>query len=154
FRPAFKLWLAANDRPHANAQDAALWRRVLLIPFTRTVPESERNKALKEIITSDPEVRAAILAWAVRGCLEWQQIGLQPPEAVRVATKAYRDACDDVGRFLSETYDPAPRQVTARHLRSSYTMWCQSNGEKPLPANRLGEALRQHGLTDTKSGST
>jgi putative DNA primase/helicase len=150
FRPAFKLWLVANDRPRASAQDSGLWRRVLLVPFTTTVPEKQRDRALKAILTGDPQVRQAILAWAVAGCLEWQRIGLQPPDAVRVATAAYRVENDSVRRYLAETFDPPPPWEKASEMQSKYTSWCETNGEKRLPGNRLGEILHHHGLTNGK----
>ncbi|MFW2542014.1 hypothetical protein ACN2XU_05180 [Primorskyibacter sp. 2E107] len=36
--------------------------------------------------------RDGILAWALRGCLEWQETGLRPPEAVMAATEDYFEA--------------------------------------------------------------
>src|SRR5262249_28322564 len=41
FQPRFKLWLAANDRPRVNADDAAMWRRIIQIPFAVVIPEEE-----------------------------------------------------------------------------------------------------------------
>ena len=43
FQPRFKLWLAANDRPRVNADDDAMWRRILQLPFTNVIPEAERD---------------------------------------------------------------------------------------------------------------
>ena len=55
-----------------------------------------------------------LLHTAVRGCLEWQRTGLRPPAAVRAATASYRESCDAVGRFLRESFDPAPREMLAK----------------------------------------
>src|SRR5262249_32059747 len=33
FQPRFKLWLAANERPRVRADDAAMWRRIIQVPF-------------------------------------------------------------------------------------------------------------------------
>ena len=38
FAPRFTLWLVANARPRVNADDDALWRRVLQIPFVVVIP--------------------------------------------------------------------------------------------------------------------
>jgi putative DNA primase/helicase len=152
FKPQSALWLVGNHRPQANAQDGALWRRVLLVPFERTLAESERDPAVKACLTRDAAAQQAILAWAVAGAFAWQADGLQPPDAVRVATERYRSENDAVGRFLAETYDPAPDEVPAKDLRKSYTEWCEANGERPLPSNQLGDVLRAHGLTNGKSG--
>jgi putative DNA primase/helicase len=83
FVPRFKLWLAANDRPRVNADDAAMWRRILQIPFVHVIPEAERDDRVKLLLRSVPDVQSAILAWAVHGCLEWQRRGLAVPQCVR-----------------------------------------------------------------------
>jgi len=153
FQPAAKLWLLTNHRPRANAQDDAVWRRVMLVPFERTVPVDERDPTVKARLMHDPDVRRAILAWAVAGCLEWQRTGLKPPAAVVAATLNYRDENDSVGKFLADEFSTPPRSVSPRELRDRYTKWCEANGERPLPPNQLGAALRQHGLVDGKSGS-
>ena len=33
FKPRFKLWLGANDRPRVRATDDAIWRRIRVIPM-------------------------------------------------------------------------------------------------------------------------
>ena len=39
FAPTFKIWLAANDRPHVRDDDDAIWRRILQIPFDARISE-------------------------------------------------------------------------------------------------------------------
>ncbi|MGO9976814.1 MAG: phage/plasmid primase, P4 family [Solirubrobacteraceae bacterium] len=82
FRPSFKLWLAANHRPRVNADDEAMWRRILQLPFTQVVPSERRDPELKRMLTTDPAVRSAILAWAVEGSIEWAARGLGVPQRV------------------------------------------------------------------------
>ena len=44
-----------------------------------------------------------ILAWAVRGCLAWQEAdSLREPAAVVEATQGYRDEMDTLAQFLEE----------------------------------------------------
>src|SRR5262249_17900430 len=90
FRPQFKLWLPPNDRPRVSAADSGIWRRIVQVPFTEAIPESERDPEVKRRLQHDPEVQAAILAWAVEGALVWQQDGLLIPERVRSYTDEYR----------------------------------------------------------------
>ena len=47
FVPTFKLWLAANDAPRVRDDDAAIWRRILRVPFDAQVPEGKRDKSVK-----------------------------------------------------------------------------------------------------------
>lgn len=75
--------LVTNHKPHANADDYALWKRLILIPFTqafvdspRAAHEHQRDAKLAETLRGEA---SGILAWLVRGCLEWQRDGLKPP---------------------------------------------------------------------------
>lgn len=147
FRPAFKLWLVANHRPGANAQDGALWRRIHLIPFTVSLPEAERDPAVKRALKEDPAVRSAILTWAVQGCLQWQRSRLQAPEGVRRATAAYRADCDHLAAFLSDCLDDGAQELTAREMRERYVRWCDDNGERPMAPRKVAEGLEAHGWT-------
>ena len=155
FRPVFKLWLAANDRPRVNADDAAMWRRILQLPFVNVIPEAERDERVKLALRNDPAVQTAILAWAVRGCLEWQQRGLDVPDVVRDYTAAYRAEQDPLRDWLADCtkVDPAAWTTTAA-LRENYEQWCQSNGEKPVTAKKLGTLLDARGYPYEKSGGT
>src|SRR3990167_1056257 len=69
YRPAFKMWLAANHKPTIRGTDNAIWRRIRLVPFTVTIPEAERDSKLSSKLRGE---LPGILAWAIRGCLEWQ----------------------------------------------------------------------------------
>jgi putative DNA primase/helicase len=152
FIPVFKLWLAANARPRANADDDALWRRIVQVPFTEVIPESERDERVKLRLRTDPDVQAAILAWAVRGCLEWQERGLDVPDCVRDYTNEYRAENDPLRDWLADCceLDPGAWTSTA-DLRHSYEGWCQANGEdRPVSAKRLGTLLAARGLAEER----
>jgi putative DNA primase/helicase len=102
FLPQFTLWLAANHRPRVPDDDAALWRRILQVPFEITIPEAERDPGVKAELRDPARSGPAVLAWSVQGALDWQARGLDPPEAVRAATAAYRASMDPLARFLED----------------------------------------------------
>ena len=80
FKPAFKLLIAGNHKPSLRNVDEAVKRRFNLLPFTVTISKDERDPELAEKLKGE---WPGILAWAIEGCLEWQRIGLCPPNAVR-----------------------------------------------------------------------
>ncbi len=152
FRPVFKLWLAANDRPKVNADDAAMWRRILQVPFVNVIPEAERDDRVKLALRTDPDVQTAILAWAVQGCLEWQAEGLSVPACVRDYTAAYRSEMDPIRDWLADCTAPDPTSWTSTAtLRASYEAWCGSNGEKPVGPRKLGLLLEAKSFSAEKA---
>jgi len=151
FRPQFKLWLAANHRPRVNAQDEAMWRRIIQIPFTHVVPPERRDPGLKRKLTTDATARSAILAWAVRGCLAWQTHGLAVPDAVRNYTDEYRAENDPIANWLTDHCrldDDA--STAAGDLRASYDHWATTNGDKPVGSKTFADTLRGHGCTNSR----
>lgn len=146
FTPAFTLWLVANARPRVRAGDDALWRRILQIPFTFAVPPEERDCELKRAFRTDPTEQCAILAWLVRGCLDWQQRGLDVPDRVREYTAEYRAENDPLAEWISDACQLGPEHWTlASSLRAAYERWCKVAGTTPIDGDRSwGDALKAH----------
>ena len=136
--PQFKLWFATNHRPKIRGSDYAIWRRIYLLPFTVKFVEAgnvgagekARDPDLKKNLKSE---HPGILAWMVRGCLEWQHGGLQPPATVREATQAYQDREDNVSGFLRDCCGFS-RGVSCSPglLYAAYQVWCEEEEEEAL----------------------
>ncbi len=151
YTPRFTLWLAANRRPSVDANDDAMWRRITQLPFAHIVPPHKRDPAVLRTLTDDPDARAAVLAWAVRGCLEWQEHGLNVPASVAAYTDEYRQENDPLATWLADCCELAPKATEpVRVLRDSYEEWAQANGERAVSAKKFAAALRGHGLQDGK----
>lgn len=146
FCPQFKLWLAANHAPKVGDRDGAIWRRILRIPFENVVPKEKRDATLKAALRDPAVSGSAILAWAVRGCLEWQQNGLRVPEVVEQATAQYRLDMDPLKSFFEDccTFDGGDWTATAA-LREAYESWAKANGERPIDGRQFAERLRARG---------
>jgi len=133
FFPKFKLWLAANHAPRVSDRDDALWRRILRLPFEHTIPEEKRDPKVKATLR-DPKIAGpAILAWAVRGCLLWQQCGLFVPEVIRDATDEYRADQDPLRDFFpDECKFDTTAFVPVSDLRKRYDDWGKETGLRYL----------------------
>jgi putative DNA primase/helicase len=144
FLPEFKVWLATNHKPMIYGTDNAIWRRIRLIPFTVTIPPEEQDRDLGRKLRAE---LPGILAWAVRGCLEWQRVGLGAPEEVKQATRGYRDEMDKLGGFLDECCVlNAQAQAGASELYLAYSEWCEANGEKAVSGTRFGRQMAERGF--------
>lgn len=151
-----KLAFHTNHVPRMSDDDGAVWRRAWVIPFTHTIPEDKRDPSVKATLTDPAQSGAAILAWAVRGCLEWQRHGLgKRPPAVAHATRAVRESMDPLGEFIDESCVTAPHEwIAASDLRTAYESWARAAQVKPVGWREWGERLRARGFVQTREKST
>ena len=150
FNPTHKLWLCTNHRPVIRAGGVALWRRVRLIPFTVTIPDSDRDRNLPAKLRRE---LPGILAWAVRGCLAWRRDGLATPPEVTAATEDYRQAEDRLAVFVADCCMTGPgKQATAAELYRAFAEWAEARREYVLTAKAFGEALGERGFEPDRAG--
>jgi putative DNA primase/helicase len=143
FRPTHKLWLSTNHKPEIRGTDTAIWRRIRLVPWAVTIPPVQQDKKLPSKLR---EELPGILAWIVKGCLEWQREGLRPPAEVRRATGKYRAEMDVLAAFIDdECVVSEHATASAKALYSAYRGWCEENGEKAESQRRFGGRLKERG---------
>ena len=110
FQPVFTPILSTNHRPRVGS-DPAIWRRVLLIPFTYTIPETERNpKFRSEVLKTEHE---GILRWAVEGATAFLRDGLAPdvpPLSVAQGFRVFRHCNGPDGELLCVLSGRQPAQ--------------------------------------------
>ena len=150
FRRTHKLVLITNNRPRLSENTEAVWRRLRLLPFNVVIPPGERDPNLLDKLKAE---RAGILAWCVRGCLEQQRDGMNPPDEVLVATNQYRADADELAEFIAAkcvTGDPETFKASRADLHGAYVAWAkQMNERHPLERNELYEAIRRReGITE------
>lgn len=146
FSPTHSIFLLTNDKPRADASDFAFWSRVLLIPFHFTFVdnpqgphERRRDPYLLEKLKSEAP---GILAWLIRGCLEWRKQGLNPPEIVLASTEQYRQDEDQFARFIEDCcIVERGIEVKAGDLFKVYRTWCEESGEKAANGRVFGEEM-------------
>ena len=149
FTPSHTLFLLTNHKPHAPADDFAFWERMILFPFELSFvdrkPKAENelrsdtnlSKKLEKIL---PE----ILAWMVRGCLEWQKDGrLIRPTIIKNAVSEYQKDEDSVGDFIEQCCVIGPNyEVTFAALYTVFEKWWSENVSKRVPLKkRFGQWL-------------
>jgi putative DNA primase/helicase len=142
FRPECKIFLVTNHKPLIRGSDEGIWRRVLVIPFEVRIPEEERDKHLPKKLRQE---FPGILAWAVRGCLDWQKNGLEPPGRVTSSTEEYRAEMDWMSAFLKECcVRKETANTKASELHAALIKWWPLDDEgiptKKEFSQRLGTA--------------
>lgn len=142
-RPTHTLHAAGNHKPVVRGTDGGIWRRVKLVPWTVEIPEEQRDRGLPAKLAAE---LPGILAWAVRGCVEWRRIGLCEPEEVTLAGAEFRDESDVLGGFfrLHCRWEKDARE-SCKAIRASYERWCKELGHEPLGARTLWRRCRERG---------
>jgi putative DNA primase/helicase len=158
FTPTFKLWLICNDPPKINSTDYAIRRRLAVVPFLRTfwkpgdpVAEPEeylpRDPMIEEKLLAELPV---VLAWAVRGALEWRADGLGSCRAVEQATSEYMERMNPLADFAEECPLFAGDAIVGGELRDAYNEWCEQPGRRRLSNADFGAAMRGLGFEKRK----
>jgi putative DNA primase/helicase len=152
FKPTHTLHLSTNHRPEIRGTDAAIWRRIRLIPWAVTIPPAEQDRKLADKLRDE---LPGVLAWIVRGCLEWQREGLQAPEEVRKATMSYRAEMDVLAAFLADCcLRGVEEEAFAGELWGAWKRWCEETGEQTGTQKRFGGRLAERGFLNHRDSKT
>jgi putative DNA primase/helicase len=155
FYPHLKLWLFVNHKPKVIDDSFGFWRRVRLIPFTNQFTGRADDRRLSEKLRAEAP---GILAWLVRGCLEWQKRGLEPvPECVKVATQEYRQESDLLAEFIADKCIEHPQATTkASELYKTYKSWAENEGMRDrevLNSTAFGRRIHERYLKEKRGGT-
>lgn len=160
YRPRYKIILVANHKPVIYGTDFGIWRRVVLVPWSVTISEKERDPGLEAKLEKE---LPGILAWAVQGYYKWREHGLsQVPEAIRHAKSEYQRESDVVARWLEDEAEidehatnsanaaNSPYWTSSADLANSHRQWCSTFGHHAFSDKALGDRFRKLGLAKSK----
>lgn len=147
--PAFTPWLLTNHAPTIEGADAALWRRLVTVPFDVQIPANEEDDAFPELMASALG-REAVLSWAVDG----YRMYLADPDSLtyvplgaEAAGRRFRAEVSDFATALEELCEfgePDDYRAIPSQLYAAYLMWCEENGVKErdrLSGTKFGREL-------------
>lgn len=151
FYPTHTLFVETNIEPGAPPSDKSFWERMHLIPFDisfvkRDPRESYERPAILDLDQKLLAEASGILAWMVRGCLEYQRVGIKPPRRVTDATEVYRRGEDLLADFIDECciVEPGAR-VKSSIIFTRYKEWYGHNIGKTekISGTWFGKQLHQ-----------
>lgn len=143
FRPVFTAHMSGNNYPRITGTDEGIWRRMAVVHWPVTIPESERRdfeEVVSELMTEAP----GILNWLIEGAKTFLAEGLQLPPCVTEKTAEYREQMDPLSGFMRDciqvTKSPED-QITSRDLYTLYMGWCVDAARKPLGETTFGRNM-------------
>lgn len=146
YQPQFTLLVYGNHKPQITHLDAALRRRIHMVPFTCTPPHEDHQ--LGEKLQAEAP---AILAWMIRGCVDWRDTGLLPPACVVAATQEYFEEEDAVGAFLSEkVVRVSDSTAPVDQVYRAWLEWSNRRGEQAGSQKRFIQMLQAHHIEHAK----
>lgn len=150
FRPACKVWWAMNGMPRVNDRSGATIRRIIIIPFNRTIPENERDYTLEQRLMNE---RAGIFNVMITHYKRLVRSGgFTRVDQVEERRAEYALENDIEAQYAEERFERHENnKITATELYRDYRSWCEEFGYRPKSMTQIAPEWRRLGLTDKKS---
>lgn len=161
FKPSHLMLLLTNHRPKMPAADKALWHRVHLIPFLFSYytnpdlndPFQRKKDPGLEARLRTKDSKQGILAWLVKGCIKYQEQGLNPPEAVIASTSDYHAHEDRIGEFIEECcVKDQYAKIRITDIYKRYKDWSKDSGYTASGKQKFFDELGQRFQISIKDG--
>lgn len=150
FRPRFKVVLVTNHKPQISGTDGGIWRRVVLVPWSVTIPADQRDRRLADKLERE---LPGILAWALDGLAAYLRGGLELPRRLVVVNEDYRRDSDIIGLWLADNCDvsdPGYRSAMS-DIYQNYINWASACGHRPVSRKTLGDKLDERGIREVRT---
>lgn len=119
--PQWVAFMPTNHKPIIKGSDNGIWRRLVLVPFTRNFendPTIVKDEKRAEKLDAEAE---GVLAWCVEGARAYLDRGLSPPAGVRQAREQYRSQMDLLAEWLEDCCDIEP--TAGESMQNLWRSW-------------------------------
>ncbi|WP_017768029.1 phage/plasmid primase, P4 family [Streptococcus agalactiae] len=147
FVPSHTLVLYTNHLPKVGANDDGTWRRLVVIPFNVKITSRADIKNFADYLYD--HAAPAIMSWIIEGAEKAIKANFKAsvPAAVSNSVKAYREANDWLGHFLSDCCEVGDQLIEkSGELYSQYRGYCAKNMEYTRSTTDFYSALDQAGF--------
>lgn len=145
FTPYCRLVFSANHFPHSKDNSEAFARRLLIIPFNRTIaPHNQIPRSVLDNQLADPQELAGVLNKALE-CLPalLQRNGFTETQSAALALHEFREHTDPFRAWLAtETERGSEHWATKKDLYISYTGYAKRIEAVPSTQTAFGRALK------------
>ncbi|MCH7334692.1 phage/plasmid primase, P4 family [Acinetobacter modestus] len=132
FLPTWTVVMPTNHKPIIKGEDHGIWRRILLIPFTRNFDKDPVKKDPNRPAKLQAEL-PGILRWIVDGALAYQRGGLNRPMQVIKAGEEYKKENDLLVDWLEDCCELVNGyRESNKNLWQSWQAWAIANGRQNM----------------------
>lgn len=147
FKPQLKLTIVGNNRPTFEKLDSALRRRFNVLAFDQ-VP-AQPDHGLKAALDAE---HPGILAWAIRGCLDWQENGLIRPAKMLRETEEYFASEDVFANWMEENCDLGPDNMAmSSDLLNNLNYFLRRQGRARWTTNQFADEMKSRGFSQKRT---
>lgn len=150
YLPAFKLIFSGNKRPHIQDMDAAMRRRIHIVPFL-ILPKVKIGDLKEQLRGEHP----AILQWAIDGAVSWRKHRFfDAPALVQEATQEYFSDEDPLGRWMDECcVRGSEEKARTTDAYESWAKWCDGMAESVGSQKSFSTKLQSRGLRKSRNSA-
>ena len=142
FKPYARFMYSCNDIPkNYGDRSEAFYRRLIIIRFSKPVPEDRRDLDLKEKLAME---RDGILTWAITGLkrLISQNYQFSETERTKAEVNRYKVESNSVLSFAEECCELDEKAECLRQeLYDAYKLYCEESGLSPMSNRRFNREL-------------
>lgn len=141
--PTAKVIIATNDLPRFNDRSQAIWRRILLVPFDKTITEDQQVETLADELKKE---LPGILNWALEGLRKLNAAGrFTMPCESKILLEKYRQEMNPARTFLLESYAESDNGefFGCGTVYQEYSKWCGERNYHPLADGNFGKEVRR-----------
>jgi P4 family phage/plasmid primase-like protien len=159
-RPTAKLMMSFNGRPRIKDRSQGLWRRMLLVPFNRSIPSDRIVRGMDNWRWwLDSGEVPGMLLWAIAGLDRLRSNGeFTKSEKSMAAIENYQIEENSARQFLMDEVDwldadllqtekekPEAQQcgVDCETLYSLYRQWCIVHGNRAMNNKNFGKEVKR-----------
>jgi P4 family phage/plasmid primase-like protien len=129
FLPSWVVVMPTNHKPIVKGSDNGIWRRLMLLPFTRNFendPKIVKDDKREEKLEAETE---GVLAYIVEGARAYLRDGLSPPAGVRKAREQYRSQMDLLSEWVEDRCEVNPTfSEQSQRLWQSWEEYARERG--------------------------
>jgi DNA primase len=149
FTPSFKWTIWCNKKPDIVQGTEGIWRRAKVLLWESHLEEHQKDRGLPLRLAGE---HAGILAWMVRGTVDWMQHGFVEPDDVTIQSLAYRDDSDPLASFLRLcTAEEDGARVQSSVLYKVFCAWAKAAGEMEWKQKGFSRAMKDRGFDNKQS---